>query len=332
MRKQYFAVVTVVKNDLAGLKKSRASLESQTYKNWIHIILDGGSTDGTLKYLKSLPPENTIFVSESDNGIYDAMNKAWKFAHPESYVYFLNARDTFADRLSLSKANRALKVAGNPLWGCCTHEEMGEDGDGWVCKLVGPPSVPNQLYAFGYRSHQAVLMKASLIAKLGGFDEKYRIAADWDLIARALLNTRPATWFYPLGRFELGGMSSSRLLDAHMELREIRKRLLWEKARDQFYDDVWCAIYLRTLGFSNYLSRFLNFLYPTKRKIRSRSETPRHPRHFKLWLGNRGIQFSLLRRRIPHNLRINPPERFRMIMYLHRKLSISPYIGSNLPN
>jgi putative colanic acid biosynthesis glycosyltransferase len=101
MRKEealvHFSIVTVVRNDLPGLKRTRASLNKQKYKNWTHIIVDGGSTDGTLEYLNALPKKNTSFISEQDEGIYDAMNKGWKMADPDSFVYFLNARDLFAD-------------------------------------------------------------------------------------------------------------------------------------------------------------------------------------------------------------------------------------------
>lgn len=325
MRRHHFAVVTVVRNDLTGLKKTRASLESETYKKWTHIIVDGGSTDGTLEYLKSLSDENTLYISEPDSGIYDAMNKAWRMAHPDSFVYFLNARDCFADELSLSMANQGLNFESDPVWGCTTHEEIAEDGYGWVCKLVSPPSVPNQLYAFGYRSHQAVVMRASLIEKLGGFNEKYRIAADWDLIARALFETTPTTWVHPLGRFELGGMSSSRLLEAHMELREIRKIYLWKKFSDKFLDDVWCAIFLRALGFKNYLSKPLAVIYPASPKRKVKKDRKHRERQILVWLGRNGIRLTLQHREKPRKFNDAFRGRYEIISYLHKKLSISAY-------
>ena len=169
----YFSIVTVVKNDLAGLKKTRKSLEDQKYRKWTHIIIDDSSTDGTLKYIKRLPKDNTVYISEPDSGIYDAMNKGWKIANPESFIIYLNARDIFTAPTSLTEAHKAFKAAPGSNWGCTTHEEIQQDGEGWVCKLVSPPSIPNQLYAYGYRSHQAVIMKAKFIKGLGGFNEKY---------------------------------------------------------------------------------------------------------------------------------------------------------------
>jgi glycosyltransferase involved in cell wall biosynthesis len=261
----HFSVITVVKNDLNGLKKSRESLVSQKFKNWTHIIIDGLSNDGTLEYLKSLPKENVIYISESDLGIYNAMNKAWMLADPESYVFYLNARDIFTDDMSLSEASKMLETSPESNWGCTTHEEILENGEGWVCKLVSPPSINNQLYAYGYRSHQGVVMKASFIESLGGFDETYRLAADWDLISRAISAEAPLVWIHPLGRFQLGGESSIRLLKAHMELRQIRQQYLVKNLRHRIYDEIWCAIYLNFLGYKNSWTPIHNLLEGRKK-------------------------------------------------------------------
>ena len=265
-----FSVITVVRNDLQGLKKSRESLEAQKFKNWRHVIIDGDSTDGTLEFLNSLPKNNTTFISEPDSGIYHAMNKGWKIAEADSYVYFLNARDTFATEKALIHADASLKADPKSNWGCTTHEEIQENGEGWVCKLVSPPSIVNQLYAFGYRSHQAVVMKGSFIRRLGGFNEQYKLAADWDLIVRALLIENPTIWEYPLGCFEVGGISSQQLLEAHRELDVLRKIYLPNSMKNKFFNQIWCAIYLRNLGYRNYLTPIINIIYPTNKKYKKR--------------------------------------------------------------
>ena len=332
----HFSIVTVVKNDLLGLKRSRASLEMQSYKKWTHIIIDGGSTDGTLAYLKKLPLSNTTYVSEPDDGIYNAMNKAWKMANPNSFVFYLNARDELADKNSLTYANRALKGSPNSNWGCTTHEESFEDGSGWVCKLVGPPSVQNQLYAFGYRSHQAVVMKKSFIETLVGFDESFKIAADWDLIARAIQTEDPVVWNYPIAKFELGGMSSNRLLEAHFELRELRKRYLFLSLKQKFYDQLWSAIYLRQFGYRNYLSfplGLLSQLSSSKHRPRNRQKTPR--RFFLIISRFVKIEMTLPRLRIKRFIpRLKIARRInshypRLITYLHRELQISNYTSKS---
>ena len=310
MNKIHFSVITVVRNDLQGLKKTRASLEKQKYKNWTHIIIDGHSIDGTRNYLKTLNLKKTIFLSEPDSGIYDAMNKGWGMADSESYSYFLNARDVFVDNDSLIYAANALECADRPNWGCTTHEEIEANGEGWVCKLVSPPTIQNQLYAFGYRSHQAVLMKTSFIEELGGFNELYRIAADWDLIARALNHSQPTTWEHSLGRFELGGTSSQNLLLAHLELRQIRAKYLLHTKKIRLIDNVWCAIYLRSFGYKNFLTPFINKIYSAKLKPTKKNKRRRKLQFFPLKriMGKLGVEVSIS---------VRPP-RFLMWSYFRK--------------
>jgi hypothetical protein len=193
------------------------------------------------------------------------MNKGWKIANPNSFIYYLNARDLFATDSSLARASAALGESVSIMWGCSTHEEINLDKTGWVCKLVSLPSVSNQLYAYGYRSHQAVVMRKELISKLGGFNESYKIASDWDLIARALKDSKPAIWLHPLGRFELGGISSKKILQAHIELKEIRRKYLVFTFKHKVLDEIWCGIHLHNMGYRNIFTKIF-FTTVTKKK------------------------------------------------------------------
>lgn len=253
----HISVVTVVSNDLNGLRKSRLSLEHQTFSNWTHVVVDSGIDGKTLDFLQTLPIASTKWISEPDLGIYNAMNKAVSMVEQESYVFFLNAGDIFARKDSLATAAEVLKASNQPNWGCTTHEEIASDGEGWICKLVSKPSITNQLYATGYRSHQGVIMKNSLISSLGCFDEKYKVAADWDLIVKAIMAETPVTWNVPLARFETGGFSTQRILLAHEELFQLRKKYLLEKVSDHVYDYIWRSLFLYPIGYRTLLGRFL---------------------------------------------------------------------------
>jgi glycosyltransferase involved in cell wall biosynthesis len=273
----HFSVVTVVHLDLEGLQRTRKSLEHQDYANWTHIIIDSGKNAELLKYIKSLSAKNTKFISENDTGIYNAMNKGWKLANNKSYVLFLNAQDVFCDQLSLVKASETLTLFGQPSWGCTTHEEIEVSGEKWVCKLVSPPSLENQLYAFGYRSHQSVLMKKDFIESLNGFDEQFRLAADWEMIARAFKQELPVEWSHSLGKFQLGGISTTYQLESHRELRKIREMYLITNFWKRLLDDFWCAAYLNHFGYKNYLSPIIKIFLPKitdesfLRKLQNRS-------------------------------------------------------------
>jgi glycosyltransferase involved in cell wall biosynthesis len=257
-----FTVITVVRNDLEGIIKTRYSLESQNYRKWKHVIIDACSNDGTGEHIASLSHENTLVLREPDSGIYDAMNKGWKISEPNSYLIYLNAGDVFAEKISLSAAAAALKKAGYPNWGCTTHEERSSDGALWICKLVSQPSIRNQLFATGYRSHQGVIMKRSFVERLGGFNENLKIAADWDLIVKAMIDSSPAIWSIPLSCFELGGYSSQHILQAHHELAQLRKQYIRKNASFRMYEYLWMGLTLRSIGYSNFVTKMFNaFLF-----------------------------------------------------------------------
>ena len=97
------SVITVVYNDKEGLEKTIQSVLSQTYGNVEYIVVDGRSTDGTVDVIKKYEQEIDIWVSEPDEGIYDAMNKGIKMASGE-WLNFMNAGDVFYDENVLFKA------------------------------------------------------------------------------------------------------------------------------------------------------------------------------------------------------------------------------------
>jgi len=341
----HFAIVTVVRNDLAGLKKSRISLNKQTFKNWTHIIIDGDSQDGTKEYLEKLPKKNTIFVSEKDSGIYSAMNKGWALASNDSYVFFLNARDTFADSTSLEQADYALSREPEKKWGCTTHEEINEDGSGWCCKLISEPTIQNQLYAFGYRSHQAVVMRKSLINQLNGFNEEYKLAADWDLIVRAIQVEKPAEWSFPLGRFELGGVSSQRIMEAHRELIKLRAEYTPKNPIFRIYEEIWRLIFLQNFGYRNVLTRSYGLILKAPIKLKRLLGHVRLKPQLKskTWvlLGLR-ITISRNNPKKPQKIKEMRRKRFRglrniaiekgIFIFLNRKLRLEPYRAPHLSN
>jgi capsule polysaccharide export protein KpsC/LpsZ len=131
---------------------------------------------------------------------------------------------------------------------------------------VSEPSIRNQLYAFGYRSHQGIVMRQSLLSHLGGFDKNFNIAADWDLFVRAFLFEKPTEWIFPLAIFELGGFSSNKILDAHRELILLRKKYRVTTGKNRIYEELWRMLFLQYMGYTNPLTKF----YANLLKSRSR--------------------------------------------------------------
>jgi len=111
MTSPFISVITVVRNDLEGLKKTGQSIVDQTYKGVEWIIVDGASTDGTVEFLRNKPVMPGTWISELDNGIYDAMNKGVGLSKGKHAV-FMNAGDVFDGRKTLASVKDALTEPG----------------------------------------------------------------------------------------------------------------------------------------------------------------------------------------------------------------------------
>lgn len=257
-----FAVVTITLNDSEGLFSTRRSLDKQVYRNWIHIIVDGKSENHHIIKIRDACKNKSVIVSEEDSGIYHAMNKGWKLAPEQSFVIFLNSGDELVDEYSLMKS--AESILSNPshrlFFGY--FEQINPDGSGWICKLIGQPSIHNQLYAYGYLCHQSTIMHRSLIEEIGGFDTNYKIAADWDCIVKGMLKMNPVKIPHSISRFYTGGISTQQIHVAHDELALIRKKFISKSISTIVLEIIWRFIYLRKVYRGRKeMSNWNSFLY-----------------------------------------------------------------------
>ncbi len=117
--KPFFSIITVCFNALEALKRTIKNLESQSFKDFEHIIIDGGSSDGSVDFIRSYAQKNkhVIWVSEKDNGIYDAMNKGITKVRGE-WINFMNAGDCFKGDQKLAVLHNVLnKTNSDVLYG-----------------------------------------------------------------------------------------------------------------------------------------------------------------------------------------------------------------------
>jgi len=106
MSEPLISILTASYNSVEGLKKTVASVETQTFRDFEHVVIDGGSTDGSAEFL-SEQGDNVNWISEPDEGIADAMNKGIRLARGD-WILVLQAEDTFVDQHSLAGAVRCL--------------------------------------------------------------------------------------------------------------------------------------------------------------------------------------------------------------------------------
>ena len=172
-------VVTVVFNDVKNLERTILSVLNQTYKNIEYIIIDGGSTDGTVEVIKKYADRLQYWVSESDKGMFDAMNKG-VVRSTGGWVNILNSGDYFISTTIIEEIFRRDHQA-DILYGGFIGNFGGQ-------AVICPANQDTSTYAWqGMQAcHSAIFARAE-IAKKFPYDIRYRHSSDGDFLARCVV-------------------------------------------------------------------------------------------------------------------------------------------------
>lgn len=167
-------IITINYNNKSGLKKTMESVINQAFNDIEYIVIDGGSTDGSLELIKEYADNIDYWVSEPDKGIYNAMNKGIVMANGE-YLQFLNSGDCLVDELVVEKMmDRASEY--DMVYGNCIM--VYPDGR-MVVDCPGGAEINFRTFFNATINHQASFIKRSLFYKYGLYDEQLKIASDW---------------------------------------------------------------------------------------------------------------------------------------------------------
>jgi glycosyltransferase involved in cell wall biosynthesis len=178
------SIITVTRNAAAHLEKCIQSIAAQTHLDSEYIIVDGDSTDGTSAIVERHRACVAQFVSEPDDGLYHAMNKGIARATGD-YVFFLGADDYLYDRDVMRDVARFL--AAHPEVDFAYGNIAVRSAKGRESVFRPPP--PNEALRFlvcGCLPHQASFARRDIFERLGPFDLRYKIAADYDWFLRVL--------------------------------------------------------------------------------------------------------------------------------------------------
>ncbi len=201
--KPLISVVTVVLNGRQTLERCVKSVISQTYSSIEYIVVDGGSKDGTMDIIKQYDKAIDYWVSEKDNGLYHAMNKAVLFCTGD-YILYLNADDELYNSQTMEKvANNVTKdidiFYGNILVEDKYCEEYIQLGREFSLNDIKKEKKP---------PHPAFFVRSSLL-KENPFNEKCRIASDYDLMCRLFRKHLKMKYINEIiSIFHTGGLSS----------------------------------------------------------------------------------------------------------------------------
>lgn len=179
MRNPKVSIIIAAYNAGITIEKALCSIERQSFHDWECLIIDGMSKDDTEKKVKYFVDKDKRFrlFSEPDKGVYDAFNKGWQKAHGE-WIYYLGSDDELLQdgiKSLMEHADGVDLVYGGIKMKYRSGRTKDKEPSFWEKEM--PFSLP--------ASHQAIIMRRDAIERLGGYDLKYKILADYDLINHA---------------------------------------------------------------------------------------------------------------------------------------------------
>jgi glycosyltransferase involved in cell wall biosynthesis len=247
------SIVTVVKDDLSGLILTTQSILQQNNITIQHIIVDGGSTDGSQKY--ALEHSDIHVESKNDGGIYFGMNRGGLVAEGR-FLMFLNSGDYFCERDNLSQV-MSLMDKESADWGFGPIIEKTLRNTEILTREATTFDVESIAFRKTFVPFPTSIYLKSFYDSLGGVQTNYRIAGDFELILKATLATKPIYWGVPLVNFAAGGVSYSLAPLSWEEEHEIRKNLL--KLTNIRIFNSWFRVQLRKSKW--WLGKLADFAY-----------------------------------------------------------------------
>ena len=234
------SIVTINYNNAEGLRKTLASVATQTYRDIEHIIVDGGSSDESVKVIQDyvakvkseeLRGKSVIWSSEKDKGIYNAMNKGIQKATGE-YCQFLNSGDILAAPDVTERMMANLYTIHNTLYTKnvpdILYGDMLKIGEKkrYVDRSSRSDDVTLNMFYRGCLNHSPAYIKRSLFEEYGLYDETLKICSDWKFYMQSIVFGKATTKHVNIivTHFDMNGISETR----KDILNEERNRLLKE--------------------------------------------------------------------------------------------------------
>ena len=223
-------IITINRNNAAGLEKTMLSVLSQTRKDFEYVVVDGASTDGSVSVIERLAHgfgDRLKWISEPDKGIYNAMNKGIGMAAGE-YIQILNSGDSLVSPEVVDIMYTALEKVGYPsiLYG----NMLKDFPDGHVHRDKGFAGEEITLLGMyiGTLNHSPAIIRRSLFGKYGLYDESLKISSDWKWYLRAIVfgEEKPVYDDIDVTLFDMTGISETNTALTKAERAQVLKELV----------------------------------------------------------------------------------------------------------
>ena len=246
------SVITATYNCANTLPECFASVARQDYTNYEHVVVDGASTDGTVRVISNHISQIALYKSEPDNGIYDALNKGLQMARGE-VIGFLHGDDMYASNNVLSLIAHAFEdpsVAA--VYGDLTYVSKGN-----IDKVIR--RWKSRVFNIRYLSlgwmppHPSLYIRREWYERFGGFDTSYRVSADYLHILKLFKQDKFISAYVPevFVLMRVGGTSNKSLINIINKTLEDWK-ILRQSGFNMFYA-------VRALIFKN-ISKIMQFI------------------------------------------------------------------------
>lgn len=212
MKEVKFSIITITYNSEKTLEETIESVLSQSYKNIEYIVVDGDSSDGTIEIVSKYRDKISKFISEPDNGIYDAMNKGLKLATGD-VVGILNSDDIYFDNNVIEKVVDIFnQTDSDSVYGDLYY--VKEDDLTNVVRYWESSVFEKGSFKQGWHpAHPTFFVKKEIYEKYGYFDLSMKVSADFELMLRFLEKYNISAKYIPqvIVKMRMGGESNSSI-------------------------------------------------------------------------------------------------------------------------
>jgi glycosyltransferase involved in cell wall biosynthesis len=228
------SVITINYNNKEGLKKTIESVIDQTYPYIEYIIIDGGSTDGSVDIIKQKEDKISYWISENDNGVYNALNKGILKASG-NYLIFLNSGDAFTGADVLNSCYNLMQEF--PYFDIYYADMLTINHLNFPDNSVWkhPSKLSLLFFKNNTINHQASLINAELFKEYGLYPEKYKLASDYWLWLICFINDKKFKHLnFPMVTYDFSGLSAADDFKSY----SLERKLIWESLVPAYVQEI----------------------------------------------------------------------------------------------